>query len=439
MARPSTRTAAVAVAFVAVLATAGAAGLAGTAGAGGSTPIALSLQAGPVSVDATVSLGTGGTGGAGSPPPLPAPVPARHVFEIVLENESASATFGNPAADPYLAQTLPSEGAYLPDYYATGHASNDNYVAMVSGQPPNVLNQTDCIDYLDFVGAVVSGIDQGVGCVYPASVPTIGNQLTSAGLTWKGYEEDMGNVPTRESAACGHPGQDAVDQTQNAVAGDGYATRHDPFVYFQSVTGNQAYCNSHVVALGSPTGGMPADALPGETGLATDLASVATTPDYSLITPNLCNDGHDFPCTNQPGGASALADIDAFLQTWVPLITSSPAFKQDGLLLITFDEGAETDTGACCGETPGLGSPLPGLTGPGGGVVGAVALSPFITPGTVSTVAYNHFSGLASVESLFGLGRLGEAQGVTQTFGSDVFTNPTGACSPTAPVSWERC
>jgi hypothetical protein len=371
--------------------------------------------------------------GAASAPPI------KHVFEIVLENESATSTFANPSADPYLATTLTSEGAYVPNFFAVGHASNDNYVAMVSGQPPNLLNQIDCVDYLNFLGLVVGGIDQGYGCVYPTAIKTIANQLTTAGLSWKGYMEDMGNVPSRESAACGHPAANAIDHTQTAVSGDGYASRHDPFVYFKSITGNKSFCNTHVVALGSPTGAMPASALPGETGLATDLQSVATTPNYSFITPNLCNDGHDFPCKNQPSGASALADIDSFLQTWVPIITSSPAFKQDGLLLITFDEGAQSDTVACCNEKPDLSTPKPGLTGPGGGIVGAVALSPFITPGTTSQVDYNHFSALASFESIFGLTRLGEAATVPQVFGSDIFTNPTGACSASATVPWEQC
>ena len=37
--------------------------------------------------------------------------------------------------------------------------------------------------------------------------------------------------------------------------------------------------------------------------LATDLASVATTPNLSFITPNVCHDGHDSPCVDgEPGG-----------------------------------------------------------------------------------------------------------------------------------------
>ncbi len=352
--------------------------------------------------------------------------PIKHVWNIVLENEDYASTFGTPSADPYLAITLPSQGALLEDYYGIGHESNDNYIALVSGQPPNPDNQGDCQVFSTFVPATVTnGIEDGVGCVYPTSIENIGNQLTAKGLSWKAYEQDMGNVATRESAACGHPTLDSRDGTQDAVEGDGYATRHDPFVYFESVINNQAYCNDHVVAMGTTTGAIPSTALPGETGLASDLKSLSTTPSYSFITPNLCNDGHDYPCTNQTGGASALAEIDTFLETWVPLIEASPAYKRGGLIEITFDEsdGAQSDSSACCNETPGPASPLPGIAGPGGGRVGAVLLSPYIKPGTLSATPYNHYSTLATDEEIFGLSRLGDAATVPGTFGADVFTN----------------
>jgi phosphatidylinositol-3-phosphatase len=346
------------------------------------------------------------------------------VFVIVLENQGYGATFGNPTADPYLAQTLPAQGALLESYYATGHASNDNYISLISGQPPNAQNQADCPQFDNFTGAIMlsNGVETGTGCVYPAEVPNIGTQLSAKKLTWKGYMEDMGNAPNREAAACGHPALEATDETQKAVTGDGYATRHDPFVYFHSVIDEVTSCDKHVVALGSPTGVMPAAALKGETGLATDLASVTKTARFSFITPDLCDDGHDYPCTNEPSGASALADIDAFLETWVPKITSSQAYRENGLLEIVFDEASNSETEACCEEMPGPGSPLPGITGPGGGRVGAVLLSPFIKPGTVSSTPYNHYSSLASWESLLGLGRLAYAASVPSTFGHDVFT-----------------
>ena len=353
----------------------------------------------------------------------------RHVWVIMLENEDYASTFGEPASDPYLAQTLPSEGALLEEYYATGHESNDNYISIVSGQPPNPQNQADCQLFSEFVaiGTQPDGVAEGDGCVFPSSVENIGTQLTARKLKWKAYEEDMGNNPNREAAACGHPALASKDETQDAEEGDGYAARHDPFVYFESVIGNQTYCDEHVVALGSPTGVMPAAALRHETGLVTDLSKAEKTPNFSFITPNLCNDGHDYPCKNQPSGASALADIDTFLETWVPKITSSPAFLRNGLLEITFDEsdGAQSDSSACCGETSTSdpNSPAPGITGPGGGKIGAILISPFIKPGTVTTTPYNHYSSLASWESLFGLPRLADATTVPAIFGADVFTN----------------
>ena len=54
------------------------------------------------------------------------------------------------------------------------------------------------------------------------------------------------------------------------------------------------------------------------------------------------------------------------------------------MLVVTFDEaetGSEADA-ACCGERPGPAAAEPGVNGPGGGIVGAVVLSPFVRPGT---------------------------------------------------------
>jgi len=113
----------------------------------------------------------------------------------------------------------------------------------------------------------------------------------------------------------------------------------------------------------------------------------------------------------------------------VPIITASPAYQQDGLLITTFDEGQTSDAGSCCGEIPGPGAALPGGGGPGGGDTGAILMSRYIVPGTVSNTAYNHYAMLGSVEDIFGLSRLGFAAGTT-AFGSDVFTQPSGTPAP---------
>jgi phospholipase C len=355
--------------------------------------------------------------------------PIRHVFVIVLENEGYAQTFGDPGADPYLATTLSASGAQLSEYHGIGHFSNDNYIALISGQAPNPDNQADCQVFGNFPASATVASDGQIsdsGCVFPTSVPTVADQLDAAHLTWKAYMQDMGNDPTRESAVCGHPTVGTADQTQKAVPGDGYATRHNPFVYFHTIIDDTALCDARVVPLGSTSGALPAAAPAGTTGLATDLKKVSTTPNLSFITPNLCADGHDTPCVNQAGAPTAGANIDAFLSTWVPRITGSPAFRKDGLLIVTFDEadvdGPNQDATACCNQQPGPAAPLPGLSGPGGGRTGTVLVSPFIKPGTVTAVPYNHYSTLGTIEDLFGLSKLGQAATVSATFGSDVFT-----------------
>ena len=66
--------------------------------------------------------------------------------------------------------------------------------------------------------------------------------------------------------------------------------------------------------------------------------------------------------------------------------------------------------------------PLPGKTGPGGGRIGAVLLSPLIKAGTVSTVPYNHYSLLRTIEDIFGLPHLGNAaMPRVRSFGPDIF------------------
>lgn len=359
---------------------------------------AATLGSGPVAATAGTAAGAAAAAPAAGQGFLPG---AQHVFVINLENKGYDSTWGPGSPAPYLSTTLRSQGVLLNQYYGTAHNSQPNYVAQISGQGPNPQMQADCQTYSPFAGTGTASQGQAIGdgCVFPASVPTVAGQLTGAGKTWKGYMEDMGTP-------CRHPALGAVDDTQKAKPGDQYASRHNPFVYFAGITGSPD-CAKNVVDLAA---------------LKTDLASAATTPNLSMITPNLCHDGHDAPCVDgQPGG---LASADEWLKQWVPAITSSPAFKQDGVLVITFDEsdGPQSDASACCGETAGPNSPAPGITGPGGGRVGALVISPFTRGGTWSTTPYNHYSLLGSIEETFGLPYLGfaGAPGLNR-FGLDVY------------------
>lgn len=333
-----------------------------------------------------------------------------HVFIVMLENESYATTFGSESKAPYLAENLVAQGALLRNYYGIGHYSLDNYIATISGQAPNPDTQNDCSVFNEFVATETvldsNGQLHGKGCVYPATIKTVADQLDAAGFRWKAYMEDMGNDPQRESSTCGHAaiGGHGIGKAERR---DQYADKHNPFVYFHSIIDDEKRCDAGVVELHH---------------LSTDLARIETTPNYVYISPNLCHDGHDSPCVDgEPGG---LVSADAFLREWVPRIKESPAYRKDGLIIITFDEALLSDTTGCCGELGLPGGNLPGLEGPGGGRVGGVLLSPRIKPGTVSDAPYNHYSMLRFVEDNFGLSHLGYAGSPELTvFGDDVFSH----------------
>ncbi len=331
--------------------------------------------------------------------------PVGHVFVINIENKGFVRTWGADSRAPYLATTLRAKGVLLSQYYGTAHNSQGNYIAQVSGQGVNPDMQTDCKTYADFVRTGTRSPGQAVGtkgCVFPSGVPTLMGQLDRHDLTWRGYLESMGT-------ACKHPRLGTTDPWQRASSTNEYATKHNPFVYFRSVIDRPAYCARHVRPLRD---------------LTSDLQTVETTPSFAYITPDLCHDGHDRPCANgEPGG---LRSVNAWMRTWVPRILASPAFQQDGLLLITADEsdGPGADSRACCGDGATVNSAHPGITGPGGGRIGLLAISRWTRPGTTSTYGYNHYALLGSVEQLFGLPAIGYAATPgRRTFGLDVFNS----------------
>jgi hypothetical protein len=306
----------------------------------------------------------------------------KHVWLIILENKSYDATFTGLNNNTYLWKTLPSQGTLLTNYYGTGHFSLDNYQALVSGQAPAVDNQNDCPTYKDMQGSVDTNpadsnygqmVTAGTsyqtnqGCVYPATVPTLFNQLDAAHVSWKGYAQDLGapdsSGATHDAGGCGgaslDPTNNPVPNPGSANATDQYVPKHFPFPWFHSLIDNPADCNtSHITNL-----------LSVNNGLYHDLQKASTTPAFSWISPNNCSDAHDAVChgNNLSGGWSnattpnppinytgGLYASDLFLQHIIPEIEASPAFKQNGLIDVTFDEGfpAFTFTGNSFNNSP---------------------------------------------------------------------------------------
>jgi phosphatidylinositol-3-phosphatase len=422
-----------------------------------------------------------------------APGSINNVLVIEFENEDASTTFGPASPATYLNDTLVPEGELLDNYYAIGHVSLDNYLAEISGQAPTPLTDSDC-DLGEYVNVTPGTADpnttaypgqvDGNGCIFPAGVQTIANQLDAAYppspttnvASWREYAEDMGNDPSRDGGTadplggtdCAHPTVGGTDDTVTAESTDQYTNRHNPFVYFHSIIDNAAECDANVVPLGTVNVGQPStfngtqlpDTFTGH--LANDLGSEATTPKFGFITPNLCDDGHDASCagTNIEGGKTGgLTAADLWLKHYMPLIMASPSYQSGQMLVdITFDEGDIADTTACCGEQPGPNWAYPGFSpllgtapttpgaDPGGGKIGALLLnSKYIQPGTVDTTGYyNHYSALRSFEDLLGLttggtdgdGHLGfaAAPGLTP-FGQDIFQPDEVPTITTSPQS----
>jgi phosphatidylinositol-3-phosphatase len=161
-----------------------------------------------------------------------------HVFVIVLENEGFDATFGPQSKAPYLSQTLTKQGVLLSQYYGTGHASLDNYIAMISGQAATPETRNDCQTYADLVmsGITPDGQAIGRGCVYP------GRDQDAAGSAQR-RRQDLAGLHGRHGKRSG-PGigdvrpsdpQRARSHAERGGAvhrcplGDAYAARHNPF------------------------------------------------------------------------------------------------------------------------------------------------------------------------------------------------------------------
>src|SRR5258708_7259313 len=249
-----------------------------------------------------------------------------HVVLLVLENESFATTWGSGSAATYL-NGLRAQGVLAHHYYATSHHSLGNYVAMVSGQPVQPATASDC--------AALNLYECVQGQTAMAGGRNLGDQIEDAGLSWKGYMDAMPGPCFHADYGAAAPPPDPYQGDSTAPPAYDYADRHNPFLYFADIIGDDSRCQAHVVPY---------------SGLAADLAS-DTLPAFSFITPDTCNDGHDNPCAGgSPGG---LARADLWLSRNVPALLAYLR-SHDGLLLITFDEASAADSSGCCtGGPPG--------------------------------------------------------------------------------------
>jgi Phosphoesterase family len=333
-------------------------------------------------------------------PSEPAPTEAspeagrvKHVFVISLASSGYDAAFGDSPQMPYLASTLRPQGELLSGYSLLDSAALPNQIAAISGQPPNQQSKENCPTFSEFPASSKfsrKGVVEGDGCLYPVEALTLADQMSVGHFKWRGYMEGMVDEAGKPDN-CVHPETDGSDE---APLG-GYAVRNNPFVFFHSLL-DLGDCALNDVPL---------------TQLGANLGKVDSTPNYALISPNLCNAGVTGQCA--AGALEGAASADAFLAQWVPKILASPAYKEDGLLVITFGELNPPDPAAAA---PPTAEPK----------VGALLLSRFVAPGATDAAPYDPYSLLRSVEDLFGLGHLALADGAKVKSFAPVLLGETG-------------
>jgi len=306
-------------------------------------------------------------------PEAPEPGPVQHVFLVTVASPGYDASLGAATQMPYLSAELRPQGLLLTNYSLLDTAPLPNGLAAVSGQPPTAATKAGCPSYED--------------CLYDVETLSLADQLVGARLRWHGYFEGMSDE-TGKAANCVHPQPEAPE----VPSPGGYSARLNPFVFFHSLL-DLGDCDENDAPLD---------------GLAKDLKKTDSTANFSYISPNLCNAGFRDQC---PEGAPAgPAAADAFLAKVVPEILASPAYKKDGLLIVSF----------------GAADPDPAAPPSDPKKVGALLLSPLLTPGATDAAPYTPYSVLRSIDELFNLEPLASAGGTKVRSFASAFTAGNG-------------
>jgi hypothetical protein len=308
-------------------------------------------------------------------PPPPEAGRIKHVFVVSLVSSGYQAAFGTASAMPYLSGTLRPQGTLLRNYEVLNPATTPNGIAAISGQPPNKATKEGCPVFESFPSTSTTteaGIVTGDGCAYPVEVQNLATQFETVPFTWHAYIEGMVSPTTGEAENCVYP----ATEPEVPVTG-GYSSQLNPFPNFHSLLDLGA-CSTNDEPI---------------TELKKDLKNEKNTPNYSYISPDLCSAGVAGQCPE--GAPTGAAAADAWLEEVVPQIVESPAFKKDGLLIITFGGVNPAEAGV-----PAPTKPLK---------TGALLVSQFTSPGATDPAPYNPYSLLRSTEELFGLGRLAKA------------------------------
>jgi phosphatidylinositol-3-phosphatase len=270
-----------------------------------------------------------------------------HVMVIVEENMEYGGIIGSTNA-PYI-NSLATTYASATSWYAVQHNSPNDYLELLSGS------------------------NQGLPNGAPYSATTVVDELHTNGIPWRAYMESM-------PSAC------FTGSTPDAL----YDPNHNPFRYFTNYNSNQAagWCSSANLSEGVQP----------YSGSSTLLSTLngPNAPDFVWITPNDCHNMHGDTNAGSTCAGSTTSQLTQAGDTWlssnVGPVISSPWFSQNGIVIITWDEGT-TGLGCC------------GLTAPGGHIATVV-----VTPNNKGlgrlTSSGDHYGTLAAIENAYGVSLL---------------------------------
>lgn len=300
----------------------------------------------------------------------PGGVPAfGHVYVIVMENRSLG-TIQAATDAPYIHGLMNAYGtatSYVTRRSSAIHPSLPNYIAMTSGDTFGI--DCDCSPANPSLTARASCLTSHTGSSCPQAGMHMGDRLDAVAIPWRNYAEGMGTP-------C------------NTADSGNYVARHVPFLYYDNVRTDAVRCRERTRDLGD---------------FAADLA--AGTYRFSFIAPNLCSDMHGngiLGVLDSCGGSSAINNGDNWLASHVPAIVGSRGFDPEGsdVLFLVWDE-EDGSTGS---------EPIP-----------LIIVSPLVQARVRTSVAYDHYSLLATILDGFGVSRIGNAEATSAAAITDVW------------------
>lgn len=336
--------------------------------------------------------------------------PLQHVFYIMMENHGYSQIIGNTADAPFVNQ-LASQGSLATQYFGVTHPSLPNYLAGMSGDFQDIWD--DCPagptvkcapeEFVPNAGDGTAGnyltpheITSASRTPHWFSGQTFADQLTAAHLSWRAYFQSF------PRAGYDVPNWPVIKGTVVPL----YAQKHNPFVYFSAIRANLPEL-SNIVPL--------------DKRFAAELAS-GHVPNFAYIVPDQCHDMHGmnptlaalinlpacgYPASGLDHGAIQLGD--AYLQQIVGQIESSSVWTSErSAIVILWDEDDYSGFTGCCSSPIGVNRVVLG----GAQVAMLVVTSPSAggpAPGTQFAVPANHYSLLATLETMWGLPCLAQA------------------------------